>query len=101
MRCEAPLLQLRPSRAVRDNTSTTPITFPMADPSLPPDVRVNASAGHLSVHLEGDHPVDVPFLFEQRDKRIAPAFLGSLVSHVALGRLFIFLFRFRSKATTV
>src|SRR5580765_5977396 len=101
MRCEAPLLQLRPSRAVRDNTSTTPITFPMADPSLPPDVRVNASAGHLSVHFEGDHPVDVPFLFEQRDKRIAPAFLGSLASHVAFGLLLVFLIRYSSNTTTV
>jgi periplasmic protein TonB len=73
----------------------------MADPSLPPDVRVNASAGHLSVHLEGDHPVDVPFLFEQREKRIAPAFLGSLASHVALGLLFVFLIRYSSNTTTV
>src|SRR5437773_4183308 len=73
----------------------------MADPSLPPDVRVNASAGHLSVHLEGDHPVDVPFLFEQREKRIAPAFLGSLASHVAFGLLFVFLIRYSSNTTTV
>jgi len=73
----------------------------MAEPSLPPDVRVNASAGHLSVHLEGDHPVDVPFLFEQREKRIAPAFLGSLASHVAFGLLFVFLIRYSSSTTTV
>jgi len=73
----------------------------MADPSLPPDVRVNASAGHLSVHFEGDHPVDVPFLFEQRDKRIAPAFLGSLASHVAFGLLLLFLVRYSSSTTTV
>ena len=73
----------------------------MADPSLPPDVRVNASAGHLSVHLEGDHPVDVPFLFEQREKRIAPAFLGSLASHIAFGLLLVFLIRYSSNTTTV
>ncbi len=73
----------------------------MADPSLPTDVRVNASAVHLSVHFEGDHPVDVPFLFEQRDKRIAPAFLGSLLSHVAFGLLLIFLIRYSSNTTTV
>src|SRR6185295_6699120 len=73
----------------------------MADPSLTPDVRVNASAGHLSVHFEGEHPVDIPFLFEQRDKRIAPAFLGSLVSHVAFGLLFVFLIRYSSSTTTV
>jgi periplasmic protein TonB len=73
----------------------------MADPSPTPDVRVNASAGHLSVHFEGEHPVDIPFLFEQRDKRIAPAFLGSLASHVAFGLLFVFLIRYSSSATTV
>jgi protein TonB len=73
----------------------------MADPSLPSDVRVNASAGHLSVHFEGDHPVEIPFLFEQRDKRIAPAFLGSLASHVAFGLLLLFLIRYSSNTTTV
>jgi TonB family protein len=62
---------------------------------------VNASAGHLSVHLEGDHPVDVPFLFEQREKRIAPAFLGSLASHIAFGLLLVFLIRYSSNTTTV
>jgi periplasmic protein TonB len=72
----------------------------MADPNQTADVRVNESAGHLSVHLEGEHPVDVPFLFEQRDKRIAPAFLGSLVSHVAFGVLAILAVRYGSSATT-
>jgi hypothetical protein len=98
---EAPLLQLQPSTAVRDNTSTNPITFPMADPSLTPDVHVNASAGHLSVHFEGDHPVDIPFLFEQREKRIAPAFLGSLASHIGFGLLAVLLVRYSSSTTTV
>src|SRR5438093_4482441 len=44
-------------------------------------VRENASAGHLSVHVEGQHPVDVPFMFEQPCKRIAPAALASAISH--------------------
>jgi len=47
-------------------------------------VRENASAGHLSVHVEGQHPVDVPFMFEQPAKRIAPAALASFISHVLI-----------------
>jgi protein TonB len=57
----------------------------MPEPHRTDEVRVNESAGHLSVHVEGAHPVDVPFLFEQPQKRIAPAFAGSLVSHIVLG----------------
>ena len=34
------------------------------------------------MHVEGAHPVDVPFLFEQPAKRIAPAALASFISHV-------------------
>jgi len=56
----------------------------MPDSTTPVQVRTNASAGHLSVHFEGDHPVEVPFLFEQPQKRIAPAFIGSLGSHLAM-----------------
>ena len=52
-----------PLRAVRDNISTgsIPLTMPETTDSMP--VRVNASAGHLSVHVDGAHPVDIPFLF--------------------------------------
>ena len=81
-RFEALLLQLPHSRHVRDNTSTSPIPYQMAEPTQTAGVRANASAGHLSVHVEGAHPVDIPFLFEQQQKRIAPAALASLVSHV-------------------
>src|SRR3954463_11381574 len=96
MGCRAPVLQLQLRRAVQDNTSTRPIAFPMAEPSPTPDLRANESAGHLSVHVEGAHPVDVPFLFEQPQKRIAPAFAGSLVSHIALGLLILIGMRYSS-----
>ena len=95
MGSEAPVLQLQPPRAVRDNT-TSPIAFPMAEPTQTVDVRANESAGHLSVHVEGAHPVDVPFLFEQPQKRIAPAFAGSLMSHLILGLIVIFGVRYGS-----
>src|SRR5262245_52915701 len=54
----------------------------MNEPSHTAGVRENASAGHLSVHVEGQHPVDIPFMFEQPAKRIAPAALASFISHV-------------------
>src|SRR5947199_3908280 len=72
----------------------------MAQPNQTAGVRVNESAGHLSVHVEGAHPVEVAFLFEQPEKRIAPAFAGSLVSHAAFGLLALFLVRYGSTAST-
>src|SRR4051794_5657313 len=75
-------------RPVRNNTSTNPIAFPMAETPTP-DVRPNESAGHLSVHVEGAHPVEIPFLFEQQQKRMGPAFIGSLVSHIVIAVVII------------
>jgi len=60
--------------------------------------RPNASAGHLSVHVDGAHPVDVPFLFEQQQKRIAPAFAASLASHAALFVLAVLIVRWEAGA---
>jgi TonB family protein len=62
---------------------------------------VNSSAGHLSVHLEGDHPVAVPFLFEQRESRLGPAFIASLVYHVAITAFLIWLVRNGTVDTSV
>src|SRR3954462_13291769 len=100
MGSEAFLLQLQPHRPVRDNTSTNPIAFPMAETNQAGGVRANESAGHLSVHVEGAHPVDVPFLFEQPQKRIAPAFAGSLISHAALALLVVLGMRYSSGIAT-
>ena len=47
---------------------------------------MNTSVGHLSVHIEGEHPTEVPFLFEQQQKRVAPAAIASLATHVVDGR---------------
>ena len=44
-----------------------------------PEVRANESAGHLSVHVEGAHPVEIPFLFEQQQKLASHVFLALLV----------------------
>jgi protein TonB len=61
----------------------------MADTQTP-EVRPNESAGHLSVHVEGAHPVEIPFLFEQQQKRIPSALAGSLASHIFFAALVIF-----------
>jgi protein TonB len=78
------------SLAVRENISTNHIPFSMSDRTPTAEIRSNASLGHLSVHVEGEHPDEVPFLFERQDKRIAPAALASFATHIA-GALFMFL----------
>jgi TonB family protein len=64
------------------------------------DVRVNASAGHLSVHFESYHPVDTTFLFEQPEKRIAPAAVASVVWHGTMLVLAILLVRYAPRPVT-
>ncbi|HZR23443.1 MAG TPA: TonB family protein [Vicinamibacterales bacterium] len=64
----------------------------MTDPTSA--LSVNTSAGHLSVHFEGYHPVEVPFQFEQQQKRIGPAALASFAYHVAMIAALLFAIRF-------
>jgi len=71
----------------------------MAESTRTAAVRANESAGHLSFHVEGQHPVEIPFLFEQPEKRMGPAFLGSLMSHLAFGLVAILLIRYGSTAS--
>jgi len=65
-----------------------------------PEVRANESAGHLSVHVEGAHPVEIPFLFEQQQKRMGPAFVGSLISHIVIGLVIILGVRYGAATAT-
>jgi TonB family protein len=69
-------------------------------PEITPGTSVNASAGHLSVHVEGDHPVEVPFLLEQQTKRIGPAALASLAYHLVAGLALFLLIRYTPAAVT-
>jgi protein TonB len=56
----------------------------MPDPTpVSNEPRANSSAGHLAVHLDV-HSADVPFLFEQQQKRMGPAVLASLGSHATV-----------------
>jgi protein TonB len=54
---------------------------------------VNASAGHLSVHVEGAHPVDVPFLFEQQPRRLGLSFVASAAFDLAFAVALVFISR--------
>lgn len=85
-------------RHVGDNISTGSISFPMPEITDPVPGRVNSSAGHLSVHLEGAHPVDVPFLFEQPSRRVGPAAAASAASHVAFFVLAFLVVRYGERA---
>ena len=60
----------------------------MAEPTQTAEVRANASAGHLSVHVEGAHPADVPFLFEQPAEAARAGLCSARsISHVVSGLL--------------
>jgi periplasmic protein TonB len=65
-----------------------------------PEVRANESAGHLSVHVDGAHPVEIPFLFEQQQKRMGPAVVVSFVSHLLLTVFFVLAIRYGTTSVT-
>ncbi|HVC20654.1 MAG TPA: energy transducer TonB [Vicinamibacterales bacterium] len=52
-----------------------------------------SSAGHLALQVDGGHPPAERFLFEQQEKRIAPAAVASFLAHVAIALLVLFLIR--------
>jgi protein TonB len=56
--------------------------------------HVNASAGHLSVRIEGAHPPELTFSFEQQNQRLVPAFGAALVLQVSVILLLVLLARF-------
>lgn len=77
---------------MRNNTvlGVTNPSLTMSDPR-PEAAAPNVSLGHLSVRVDGQHPNDVPFLFEQQGKRMGPALLASIVAHAGAAGLILFL----------
>ncbi len=71
----------------------------MANTTPPAGGRANLSAGHLSVHVEGAHPAEVRFLFEEQQKRIGPALIVSFVYHAAVLVLVLLAFRYGADST--
>jgi TonB family protein len=72
----------------------------MAETTPTGRLRANSSAGHLSVHVEGAHPVEVPFLFEQQQKRLGPAFVASFAYHVVMVFVVLLAIRYGPGGTT-
>ncbi|MBI4484877.1 MAG: energy transducer TonB [Acidobacteria bacterium] len=66
----------------------------MTETAASPPARLNSTPGHLWVHLEGAHPPEVPFLFEQQQKRLAPAFAASLFTHILTAGVIFLLIRY-------
>jgi periplasmic protein TonB len=66
----------------------------MAEITQPVEVVPNTSAGHLSVRVEGLHPADVPFLFEQQPKRMGASLVGSFAFQLLLASLLILASRY-------
>jgi TonB family protein len=71
----------------------------MAKTADPTGIEASTSAGHLSVHLEGLHPADVPFLFETQPKRMGLSLLASLAFDVLIATLLIVASRYAPAST--
>ena len=85
-------MQLASEDDVRENISVSPNPLEMAktpDTPMQDGVRTNTSAGHLSVHVEGDHPVEVPFLFDQEPKRLTTSFFAAAAVDLSFAALLI------------
>ncbi|MBS1818132.1 MAG: TonB family protein [Acidobacteria bacterium] len=66
----------------------------MAERTPPGDAHVNDSAGHLSVRVEGAHPPELTFAFEQQSQRLLPSMGIALVLQIAVVTMFVLLARF-------
>lgn len=61
------------------------------------DVHTNTSAGHLSVHVDGNHPAEVDFLFDQEPRRLTASLAASLTFDVLFVVLLIWAGRLPTK----
>jgi protein TonB len=82
---------------VRENISTNHIPYQMENTPQTAEVRPYSSIGHLSVHVEGVSTVETPFLFEQQEKRIAPAAVASFVTHLMMFVAIVLLVKYGPK----
>ena len=92
-------MQLQPHSAVRDNTSTSRFPPPMVETTEPVAGGANTSAGHLSVHVEGLHPAEQRFLFEQQPKRMGLSILASAGFEALVVGLLILIARYAPTPT--
>lgn len=90
-------MQLACCDAVRENISVSSNPLNMVEMPGKVEARANTSAGHLSVHVEGDHPAETPFLFDQEPKRLTASFAISAAIDVLFAALIIWVSRFPVK----
>src|SRR2546421_5926824 len=64
------------------------------------ETRVNTSAGHLSLHVEGAHPAEIDFSFDREPRRMSVAFVASGVIDVALVVLLVLASRYHPIAAS-
>lgn len=67
--------------------------------STTPKRPANTQVGHLSVHVEGAHPEEVPFLFEQSQRRLPGAFSFSVAAHALALVLVLVIIRYAPART--
>ncbi len=79
---------------VRENISVSSAPLKMIEMPDSTEGRANTSAGHLSVHLHGEHPAEVRFLFEQQPKRLTASFAASAVIDVLVAAALVWISRF-------
>jgi protein TonB len=60
--------------------------------------RMNTSAGHLSLHVDGAHPADIEFSFDREPKRLSVAFVASAVIDVTIVFLLVLASRYHPPA---
>lgn len=63
----------------------------MAERTPSGEPHLNVSAGHLSVRVEGAHPPEVVFSFEQQSQRLVPALGAALLLQVGIVLLMVLL----------
>jgi len=59
------------------------------------ETRINASAGHLSLHVIGAHPPEVEFSFDREPRRLSAAFVASAIIDVCVVVLLVLASRYR------
>ena len=94
-------MQLQPADAVRQNTSTGDISFPMANTTPPTEARANFPPGICRCTSKARTPPKMRFLFEEQQKRLGPALIVSLVYHAALLVFVLLAFRYGADSTAV
>jgi periplasmic protein TonB len=67
----------------------------------PKDAAQNTSAGHLSVHMAGDHPPEIRFSFEREPKRLTASIGASIVLDILIVVLFVLASRYKPAAAPV